>query len=170
MKQTLIILRGAPASGKTTIGKNLRDFHDKIVWLKVDNFKPFFSEDLEEALPVVNETAFATLRYLLDQGNSVIFEGIFRNSLYVKKAIEYAKNKNIPYVFYQLSCSLKTLQERDKTREGVREGCRKPLGNEVIEKIYKEMENTKIEGATTLNTENKSLQECIEIIKRSLSV
>ncbi len=167
MKQVLIILRGAPASGKTTIGKNLRDFHNKIVWLKVDNFKPFFSENLEEALPVVNETALVTLRYLLDQGNSVIFDGIFRNPIYVKKAMEYAKNKNIPCVFYQLSCSLKRLQERDRLREGVKEGCRKPLGDEVIEKIYNELENTKIEGAIPLDTENNSLPDYIEIIKKN---
>lgn len=169
MKQILIILRGAPASGKTTIGKNLRDFRNKIIWLKVDNFKPFFSEDLEETLPAVNETALATLKYLLDQGNSVIFEGIFRNPIYIEKAMEYAKNKNIACIFYQLSCSLKTLQERDEVREGIKEGCRKPLGDEVIEKIYNELENKKIDGAIALDTENKSLQECIEIIRKNLT-
>jgi len=42
--QFLVIIRSAPASGKTTIAKELRSFKDKVVWLKVDNFKDFFSE------------------------------------------------------------------------------------------------------------------------------
>lgn len=75
--QKLIIIRGAPASGKSTIAKKLRDFKKKIVWLKVDNFKDFFSEDGTLGLEYANEAAVVTLKYLLNQGFSVIMEGIF---------------------------------------------------------------------------------------------
>lgn len=47
MKQVLIVLRGAPDSGKSTISKRLRDSDNKIVWLKTNNFKPFFSDSGE---------------------------------------------------------------------------------------------------------------------------
>ena len=65
--QRLIILRGPPSSGKSTIAKKLRDFEHKIAWLKVDNFKDFFAEDTSSALQYVNESAIATLKYLFDQ-------------------------------------------------------------------------------------------------------
>jgi len=47
MKQVLIVLRGAPASGKSTISKRLRDSDNKIVWLKTDNLKSFFPDSGE---------------------------------------------------------------------------------------------------------------------------
>lgn len=68
MKQFLVIIRGAPASGKTTIAKKLRDFKEKVVWLKVDNFKDFFSDNVSpEEQKFVDESALASLEYLLDQ-------------------------------------------------------------------------------------------------------
>lgn len=167
MKQTLVILRGAPASGKTSLGKNLRDFNKKIVWLKVDNFKPFFAEDSNVALDMVNETALNSLSYILDKGCSVLLDGIFKNPDYVYKAVKIAQSKNIPHVLYQLSCSLKTLLERDKKREGVPEGCRKPMEEDIVESIYNELENTPIEGAVILDTESQSLEQCLEIIKKN---
>jgi len=62
-KPKLLILRGAPASGKSSIAKKLRNFTKKIVWLKVDNFKAFFAEDSSLALDYVNEAALKTLEY-----------------------------------------------------------------------------------------------------------
>jgi chloramphenicol 3-O-phosphotransferase len=167
MKQVFIILRGAPASGKTTIGESLRDFDKKIVWFKTDNIKPFFSNFEDRTLDVVMGTSLATLNYLLDEGYSVIYDGIFKKPEYTQRAIDLAKSKNIPTVIYQLTCSLKTLQERDKTRKGVKEGCRKPLGDEIIESLFNKVENNPIEGSIKLNTEEKSIEECLEIIKKN---
>ena len=169
MKQVLVILRGAPASGKTTIGENLRDFDKKIAWFKTDNIKPFFSDFEDRTLDAVMGTALTTLNHLLDEGYSVIYDGIFKNPAYAQRAIEMGKSKNIPAVVYQLTCSLKTLQERDKTRKGIKEGCRKPLGDEIIESLFNKVENNPIEEAIKLNTEEKSLEECLEIIKRNFN-
>ncbi len=170
MKQVLIIVRGAPASGKTTISESLRDFDRKIVWFKTDNIKSFFSDPSEaRILDEVMETCIATLSNLLDRGYSVIYEGIFKNPDYVLRAIETGKSKNIPTITYQLFCSLETLKARDKTRKGTREGCRKPMEDAVIESLYYKVENNPIENAIILNTEEKSLEECIEIIKKNFN-
>lgn len=167
MKQVLIVLRGAPCSGKTTIGENLRDFDKKIVWLKTDNIKMFFSNFEDRTLDEVMETALATLNHLLDKGYSVIYDGIFKKPEYIQKVIDLAKSKNILTVVYQLTCSLKTLQERDKNRVGVKEGFRKPLGDKLIESLFNTVENNPIEGAIELNTEEKSLEECLEVIRKN---
>lgn len=168
MKQVLIVLRGAPASGKTTIGENLRDFDKKIVWLKTDNIKAFFSNPSESRiLDEVMETCLIILKNLLERGYSVIYDGIFKKPEYAQKAIALANSKNIPTVVYQLTCLLETLQKRDKTRKGVKEGCRKPLGDEIIESLFNKVEDNPVEGSIKLNTEEKSLQECLEIIKKN---
>lgn len=167
MKQLLIVIRGAPASGKTTLGQNLRNEKEKIVWLKTDNFKPFFSESGEFS-EVISQTALASLSYLLDHGYSVIYEGIFQNPEFAQAAVKLARTKNIPVVAYQLVCSLEILQQRDKARPGIKEGCRKPLGDETIKNIFNTIENAPISGAVKLDTGKLSINECLEIIKKNL--
>lgn len=165
--QKLIILRGAPSSGKSTIARKLRNFQKKITWLKVDNFKDFFAEDASIALDYVNEAAIVTLEYLLNQGFSVVMEGVFQNTKYIKRATEIAKKRNIPCRVFQLECSLKTLQMRDKHRPGVKEGCREALGDDVIAHLYNVIGNNLCEEAIRLDTEKYKIEECIEIIKQS---
>jgi chloramphenicol 3-O-phosphotransferase len=168
MNQCLVIIRGAPASGKSTIAKKLRDFQKKIVWLKVDNFKDFFSEDGTLGLEYANESAIVILDYLLGQGFSVIMEGIFQNTEYIAQAIKVAENRAIPYKVYQIKCSLSVLQKRDKERPGIKEGCRKPLGDEVIEKLYRIITDNPNPNAIILDTENLSPDECADTIEMAV--
>ena len=166
MHQILIILRGAPSSGKSTIAKSLRNYEKKIAWLKVDNFKAFFSDNTDRILDDVNKTAIKSLGYLLEQNFSVVMEGIFQNPEYIREAIGLAEQKNISVFVYKLECSLKTLQKRDKTREGVKEGCRKPLGNNVIKRLHSIIENSLYDESIKLDTENESVNECIKRINK----
>ncbi len=163
----LIILRGAPSSGKSTIAKKIRDYDKKITWLKVDNFKPFFDDDNETIIDDVNDMALNSLDYLLDHGFSVVMEGIFQNPRYIQKAVDIAKNKNILSKVYLLDCSLNMLKERDRVREGVKEGCRKPLGDEKIEKLFNFVRSNPYPESIKLNTEELSLDQCVEIIKQN---
>ncbi len=141
MEQFLIIIRGAPASGKTTIAKKMRNYEKKIVWLKVDNFKDFFSgESRPEEQKYVDECALSSLEYLLDNGFSVVMEKIFYDPFVISLAVDLAKSKNIKVKVFQIRCPLDVLKERDKVRLGIKEGCRKPLGDDVIEKIYSQLE------------------------------
>jgi predicted kinase len=168
MKQTLVILRGAPASGKSTISESIRDFDKKIVWFKTDNLKFFFAEPSDSRiLDEVMETCLATLDNLLNRGYSIIYEGIFKNPEYAMQAAKIGREKNIPTVIYQLSCSLESLRARDKIRKGVQEGCRKTMPDKIIENLYKMVEDNPIEGAIKLDTEEKSIDECIKIIKHN---
>jgi predicted ABC-type ATPase len=86
--QKVIILRGVTASGKSTIAKSYRDFEKRIAWLKVDNFKDFFAADSTPALEYVNGSSVATLQYLLEQGFSVVMEGVFQKTDAIVKAVE----------------------------------------------------------------------------------
>jgi len=165
-----VIIRGAPASGKTTIAKQMRDFEKKVVWLKVDNFKDFFSSDARlEQQKYVDECALASLEYLLDQGFSVVMEKIFFDPFIIPKAVEAANKRNIIAKVFQIRCSLAVLQERDRNRPGIKEGCRKPLGDEVIEKLFTQLGNTYVPGAIELDTDKLTLDECVAKIWHELS-
>ncbi len=165
--QRVIILRGTPASGKTTIGKSYRNFSEKFVWLKVDNFKDFFADDSSIALPYVNGSAIATLKYLLEEGFSVVLDGVFQDITPIDSAVQLAGTMKIPVKVFELDVPLKVLQKRDLVREGVPEGKRPPLGNETIERIYNNLKNNPYKDAIKLNTEENNLEECKEIIDKS---
>jgi len=169
MGQFLVILRGAPASGKTTIAKLMRSFENKIVWLKVDNFKDFFSEDASLAeQKYVDECALATLEYLLDKGFSVVMEKIFFDPFAIPLAEKIARSRGIKTKVFQIRCSLSVLQKRDLSRPGVPQGLRKPLGNDIIKNIYEQLEKTYFPEAIELNTEKMSPKKCVEKIKQEL--
>lgn len=168
MKQFVVILRGASGSGKSTIAKKLRDFKNRVVWLKVDNFKDFFAEDASLALEYVNGASLATLEYLLDQDFSVVVDGIFQDIGPIKIAEEIAKGKSALFKVFQLECSLEILRERDKKRDGVKEGFRKQLSDATIENLYEIVNNNYYQGAIRINTEKKSFEDVVEIIKTEL--
>jgi predicted kinase len=95
-------------------------------------------------------------------------EGIFQNPQYIQRAVNLAKQKNISTVVYQLTCPLKNLQERDKTREEVKEGCRKSLGSRVIKQLYQILEKNPLKEAIEINTEKITLNKCINLISKKL--
>ncbi len=161
MNQHLVILRGAPASGKSTIAKKLRNFQKRIVWLKVDAFKDFFSETGDPGWENANEAALATLEYLLKEKFTVVMDGIFQKTEYIEHAVAIAQLKNISSSVYELNCSLETLYRRDTERPGIREGCRKPLGKDVIKRLYSIVRNSPYPGAIKLDTESNSIDGCI---------
>lgn len=165
MKQTLVILRGAPASGKTTLGERLRSKENNVVWLKIDNLKPFFSEDWGDSLDEVNKLALVMINQLLSDGFSVVFDGIFKNPTHALDAKKLAESKNVPCVIYQLECSLETLQKREDERSA--QFQRDHFGKDTIQRLYEKVINNPIEGSIPLNTETQSIDECLEIIKKN---
>jgi len=170
IKQFLVIIRGAPASGKTTIAKSLRGLDKKIVWLKVDNFKDFFVEVvLLEGQKYVDKCALVALGYLLDEGFSVVMEKIFFDPSIIPLAVDVVKRRGIKVAVFQIKCPLEILQKRDRNRPGIKEGCRKPLGDEVIKRIYDQLEKSFYPGGFVLDTENLSPEECVGEIKRKLA-
>lgn len=167
--QFLVILRGAPASGKTTISKRLRNLEKKVAWVKVDNFKDFFAEDSSEALEYVNGSAIATLKYLFSKEFSVVVDGVFQETKAIDEALQLAKEMNIKSIVYEISCSLDVLRKRDQEREGVREGLRKPLGDEAITKIYEKLKSSPYPNSLQLDTENLKVEDCVNKIEADIS-
>jgi tRNA uridine 5-carbamoylmethylation protein Kti12 len=97
----------------------------------------------------------------------VIVDGIFKKSSHIEQIIQAGKEKNTPVIIYQLECSLETLKKRDREREGVAQGLWEPLGDDLVESLWRKVEENPIEGAIIVNTEQTSLQECLDIIKKN---
>ena len=168
MKQFCVVLRGAPASGKTTIAKRLRNYEDKVAWLKVDAFKDFFADDATPALEYVHGVALATLEYLLNQGFSVVLDGVFQDTTAIDRIIEVAKLDGVSSSVFQLHCPLDVLLERDKNRLGVKEECRKSLGIDVMTKIWQKLEATPYLTTINLDTQMVSPDECVAKIQQKV--
>lgn len=169
MNQRVIVLRGVPGSGKSTIAKSYRNLQSKFVWLKVDNFKDFFAEDSSEALEYVNGAAVVTLEYLLENGFSVVMDGVFQDTSSIDKAEEVASKLNVPVRVFELKASLETLVHRDKSREGVREKLRPQLGDKTIRNIFQVLKDNPYKKAINLDTEKNSVVECRKIIEESFN-
>lgn len=169
MSQKLVIVRGAACSGKTTVCKKLRDFDRKIAWVSIDKVKNIFSDYEDRAMDEVNDTAVAILEYLLDKNYSVVVDGIFKNLKHYNDVVQIGRNRNITVTVYQLECSLETLKRRDKERDGPKQGLWKPLGDELIESLYRKVEENPIEGAIKLNTEELSPDEIADIIRKNFA-
>lgn len=167
MKQSLVIIRGTSCSGKTTISESIRNYDAKIAWISIDNFKRIFSNFQDSALDDVNKSAVLALKDILDRGFSVIADGIFKKPDHLYAIIAVVKEKNIPFMIYQLDCSLETLKKRDKTRKSVKAGWFPPLGDELIEGLYRKVIENPIQEAIHLDTEKLSLEECIRIVKKN---
>lgn len=167
--QRVIIIRGVTASGKSTLAKRYRNFKNKTVWLKIDNFKDFFDTLDSEVRFFIHGAANTSLEYFLKKGFSIIMEGVFQDPDYVQQAVDIVKKFDIPCKVFQTKVSLKTLQERDRVREGVPEGCRKPLGDEEIAKIFTVLEEKPYPNAIFLDTENKTIDECVTFIDKQFA-
>ncbi len=152
------------ASGKSTIAKKYRSFHDKMAWIKVDNFKELFDHFEKGARPVVHGTANAALDYLLKNGYSVVMEGVFQNVLFIDQAVQVAQKQQVPCKVFALEASLETLQKRDKVRVGVKEGCREPLTDEEMAHIFQNIQKNPYTSAIPLDTENLTVEAAMQFI------
>ena len=169
MKQVLVILRGLPASGKSTIAKKLRNFSERIVWLKVDSFKDFFGEGTDEQLEAANEAALSSLKYLLSKNYSVVMDGVFQDLSYIDRAGKIAGEMGLSFKIFELEISLEGAKQRDKSRDGIKEGFREPIADEVLNHILERVSSKDYSGVIKIDTENNSLEECIRIVRNHLN-
>lgn len=169
MKQFLIILRGIPASGKSTIAKKIRNFDAKIAWLKVDNFKDFFGEGSQGQLDAANDAALATLKHLLDNSYSVVMEGVFQDADNISRAVEIGKDAFVTCKVFELQTSLDEAKKRDVDRVFKSAGARKAMKHEDFERINRTLLDTSYHGAIQVDTEQNNTEQCIKIILDSLN-
>lgn len=156
-----IIIRGPLGIGKSTIAKSLAK-NIKAEYIAYDRIldKHNLTKDKEDgyisqkSFLKANEIIAPKAKRFLDKGKSVVFDGNF----YWKSQIEDLISKlNYPHYVFTLKAPLKVCIKRDKERI-------KTHGKDAAEAVYRK--SIEFEYGTIINTENKSVKEIVNEIKK----
>lgn len=170
MKQTLIILRGGPATGKSTICEAVQKENKRIIWLHVDSFKRFLRSGNDE----VDRNhwygaAAASLEYFLANKFSVLAEGIFQFTKHVEYFIEIANKYSVKIKVFELTAPTSILVTRDSQRKGVPEKLRPSLSKGTIKNLSQQVTENHFPNAEIIETNNTSIQQIVHKILSEFS-
>jgi predicted kinase len=164
-KPTLVILRGGPSTGKSTICEEIRKKDPKIIWLHVDSFKRF----VNSGKPNTDRdhwyhAASATLDYFLSQNFTVIAECIFQYRKHVNIFLKTAKKHHAKALVFELVANPKSLIKRDRGRKGVPEGLRPPLPEKTIKSLTSLVNENHFPGAIIIKTDQTTIKDTVDQI------
>lgn len=130
--QKIMVLRGLPGSGKTTIAKMLCNMNDDLKRLNRDDFRWMldgYSHDqvLED---VVSDMFYSGIHSLIAHGFSVIIDNMNLRNKDIKKYRELAEFYELPLEITVIDTPLEECIRRDSLRE-------KPVGEEKIREMAK---------------------------------
>lgn len=165
MGQVLVILRGGPASGKSSVCEEVQKRNSKIVWLHVDSFKRFVNTGNKSSdRNHWYGASAASLNYFLKNGFSVLAEGIFQYHEHMQLFLQTAEKYVVKGKVFELASDPEILIQRDKTRKGVPQGLREPLPKETIKKLAFQIRDSHFPNAEIIDTDKESLDSIIEKI------
>ncbi|MBI2110286.1 AAA family ATPase [Candidatus Woesearchaeota archaeon] len=160
----IIIIRGAAASGKTTISKSLaKQLRGKKCHIDVDVIRYFDvnAKNDNNEFPVANIAAAKLASVYLEHGYNIIIDSnIFQRNILTKLINNLPRG--YPIFLFTLDSGLKKLIERDKKREKV-------LGQKLIKKIYNLVQNSDVHKGlavdTTKMTKKAATKHILQYIK-----
>lgn len=136
-KNTLTLLVGCPASGKSTYAEWTVKTEPKTMRISRDEIRfAQFQESLSgDAEYMISKIIYQQVKTLLDNGWNVILDNCHTKMEYIKESIEqYQTLANIEFKLFDLP--LEILLERNKKRS-------RSVPKSVIERMYEQLEHTK---------------------------
>jgi len=162
----LIIIRGAPGVGKTTVAAALRDAIGHAVLFDVDYFCKMHGKHPKE----VEARYFAhRLIALLAQefyplGHHIIIERMFKEQADIDHIIELFSSKKYRIHVFTLESSLSSVIARDSLRTGDVH-----LGRDVTMLLYDRFSRSDVQNkGFVINTENRSVEEIVKEIREKI--
>lgn len=162
--QSLIVLRGAPGTGKSTVAEKLRDIGKDKTWLHIDWLGHFFPRSLHQTHSLHYQTAKHFAEVFLSMGYSVIVDGMFEETEWVDWFIDLAKERKIGCRVFEFTASVKDILARDKKHLGVKQGWRNPIQKKDLEVRLKWFQRHPYPKATQINSSERSLEEIVRFI------
>lgn len=165
MKPYLIVIRGSPCSGKSTIAEELRKAFPKGK-TAVIHTSIFYHEIVKGDIPeIAMENTKKILDTYLKNNYTVILEEIlsFKDSygkLYVNNVIRVAKRYKVPIKRFFFTASLQELEKRERKR--------RKISLRVLKKLYDTAMNSKGADEKVIDTTNKSILEVLKEVKKNL--
>lgn len=163
----MLIIRGNPASGKSTIGKFLEQqgfgvFVDHNALLTLVCTMTMNDDGLFED---IKKLEFSIAKKLLKDGESIIIARGFNTKDSLIPYLELANDKSVTLVIIRLQSDIKTLAER--MQDPMRKASRNPISdkNDLINWV-KSHSFEDIENEIILNTEQSLEQTKIDLIKQ----
>jgi predicted kinase len=160
----LLIVCGAPGSGKTTIARAIAGLDPKAVHIQTDDFRgmvtePDFSPEESE---FVYQAAVAAAACALDAGRLTILDGTFNSRRRRERTMEALSGKCTAVDVVVVTCDLRTALARNASRGG-----RARVPEDRLADIYSKFEAP--EGGVTVDTTSGPPQAAAEEVFRALS-
>ena len=162
MKKKLIIINGTMGVGKTTISSELNKELSNSIWLDGDwcwNMDPFIVNEETKTIVIDNITHILRNYISISHIEHIIFNWVIDINEIFDLILNPLKNLDVEVIKITLTCSKETLVNRisKDIKSGKRE---KDSINKSLKrvKLYDKLNTIKI------NTDNKSVQECVQDI------
>jgi len=159
----LIIIRGAPSTGKTTVAYLLSRKIPHAYKISVDSLTGMFtlpgseSKEWKQVRPLGQELARILTDYLLNQGKTVIAEEVFPEVRYISDLEGVAKKNKVKSYVFELITPMEILSQR----EGVRPDAK---ADKPVKKLAGYIQQNPYPGAIKINTAPLSATHCAESI------
>lgn len=148
LKQTVILIRGGPAVGKTTIGRTLRDHLGSAILISVDEIVKMMGE----FTPYTKKWAHIGSRQLAEVyanlGWHIIFEELFDSRRSLENTRQWAVKHDLPCVVFHLTCDFSNVLIRNK------EASRDILTDRKLEELTSKAESSIPSDAIKIDTAN----------------
>lgn len=141
VSRLLILMRGAPGSGKTTL---INDSRLSNYAISLDELRRLLAAEENGQLPTsVNKEAYALLHSILQtrvqKGKLIILDAVNASVDHIKDSIELAENYGYNVVYFQMQTSLEQCLENNLCRP-----VYSRASEEKIRKFYEIIETTKL--------------------------
>jgi len=166
-KSKIVILRGSPATGKTTALHNLRKHKEMKNWIIIDFNKlkkQFEYLGDEKRKSYGKQTLFSILKILMAQEVNIIFDEMSGEAI-KKKFKYYLKKYNYNLIVFEFTSSVNTAIKREAYRRKIK--GKKPQGN-WVKQTHKERIKLLEKGSITIDTTNLSEKQTVNFILKNI--
>lgn len=162
MNKFVLVIRGPPASGKTTIVELLKKkIKKKLVFIDRDDIRHLvvdYSVKSKEEFNLANKNVCDLLNNFLKEDYFVIIIEVFNTLSHIEDIKKVAKNNNSKFLCVSLTAPLEVLKERQINRDQDI-----PFGLEGLVKVYEKYSTKNFPGLVIDATKEKD-----EIVKEIL--
>ena len=164
----MIIIRGYPAVGKTTIGLKVRDCIGNAVCISVDNIIQMLGDFRSRQNKTMGHIASRYLaNFFMKQGMNIVIEELFADEISIRKTIELANQLHYNWFIFELESTISDIKARDKNFGRIHTQDIDRLLSILEKKYYHEPLAIKI------NTSNLSMEtatrEIVKIVESSIN-
>jgi predicted kinase len=174
----LIIINGAPGSGKTSVAEEVHRSMPPLSFLfKFDAQRRFLKDrhqNKQEARTLIYEVCKGVVEKCFGQGKDVMCEGVFPDAYFLNDLENIANQFHTQVYEFILHADKQTIIERSTNRPMPADALpdSKQVGDEIVEKYWNQIEVLKNERALAkqIDVKQNNLQQVVNLIIKNSSL